>query len=64
MCSGFAFSFPFLILIHLIHHLIVNSLNEKPLGNQSIFDAAISDTFFIMALPYLTQPNQTQSDLT
>ena len=37
-----------LTLIHLIHHLIVKSLKEKPLGNQSIFDSAIMDTFFVM----------------
>jgi len=35
------------ILFNILLHLIVQSLREKPLGRQSIYDSAIQDLFFV-----------------
>jgi hypothetical protein len=42
-----AFILIFLVL-NLIQFLIANSLKDKPLGSQSIFDVAQQNTFFVM----------------
>ncbi len=42
-----AFIFIFLVL-NLIQFLVANSLKDKPLGSQSIFDVAQQNTFFVM----------------
>ena len=42
----FAFLFLF-ILMHLTHYFIYNSLKDKPLGSQSIYDSAVLDYFVV-----------------
>ncbi len=34
--------------LNVLVHIIVNSLKDKPLGSQSIYDVALQDTFFVM----------------
>ena len=36
------------LALNVLVHIIVNSLKEKPLGSQSIYDVALQDTFFVM----------------
>ena len=36
--------------LNLIHYLMVNSLKDKPLGSQSIYDSAMQDLFFGLKL--------------
>ncbi len=37
-----------LFIINIVHHLICQSIKEKPLGCQSIYDSAMHDTFLVM----------------
>jgi hypothetical protein len=44
------FAFGTLLLVtNLLLHLMIQSINKKPLGNQSIFDASMKDLFIVLS---------------